>query len=151
MGLKVATVTRAVLFHAEIAAWVVALVTAVAGKLRWAVAGALVALSAHMAGRLWSRQSPAPMPYFMRWVLLVPRGPHSPRRLQRILQPRSGERILEIGRGVGVHALPIAASLQPEGVLDVLDTQQEMLDDLMRRTAHRGLTNSVPRAEATLC
>jgi hypothetical protein len=41
MGLKVATVTRAVLFHAEIAAWVVALVTAVAGKLRWAVAGAL--------------------------------------------------------------------------------------------------------------
>lgn len=85
------------------------------------------------------------MPYFMRWVLLVPRGPHSPRHIKRILQPRSGERILEIGPGVGVHALSIAASLIPNGVLDVLDVQQEMLDDLKRRAASRGLTNIVPR------
>jgi SAM-dependent methyltransferase len=145
IGRRVATVAKAVLFHAEVAAWIVALVTGVAGNLRWAVAGAGVALGAHLAGRLWSHRSPVPMPYFMRWILLVPRGPHAASRLRRILQPRRGERILEIGPGVGIHALPIAASLQPDGVLDVLDIQQAMLDDLVRRAARRGLTNIVPR------
>jgi ubiquinone/menaquinone biosynthesis C-methylase UbiE len=62
-----------------------------------------------------------------------------------LLKPRSGERILEIGPGVGIHAVSIAAALQPDGVLDVLDAQQEMLDDLMRRAAHCGLGNIVPR------
>ncbi len=142
---KPSTLLKAWLFHAEVAAWLLALAMAAAGKLRWAAGGAVVALGAHLMGRLWSRHSPVPMPYFMRWVLLVPRGPHSPARLQRILQPRRGERVLEIGPGVGVHALPIAASLRPDGVLDVLDAQQEMLDDLMRRAARRGLTNIVPR------
>ena len=139
------TVLKAALFHAELAAWLLALGMTVAGKLRWAAGGAGVALGAHVAGRLWSRQSPVPMPYFMRWILLVPRGPHSPARLLRMLAPRRGERILEIGPGVGVHALPVAAALRPDGVLDVLDAQQEMLDDLMRRAARRGLGNIVPR------
>jgi ubiquinone/menaquinone biosynthesis C-methylase UbiE len=35
--------------------------------------------------------------------------------------------------------------LQPDGVLDVLDVQQEMLDDLMRRAGRCGLRNIVPR------
>jgi SAM-dependent methyltransferase len=135
---------KAWLFHAEIAAWLLALGLTIAAELRWAAASALVALGAHIAGWLWSRRSPVPMPYFMRWVLLVPRGPHSPTRVQRLLQPRSGERILEIGPGVGIHALPVAATLRPDGVLDVLDVQQEMLDDLMRRAARRHLTNIVP-------
>ncbi len=85
------------------------------------------------------------MPYFMRWILLAPRGPHSPLRVQRLLQPRSGERILEIGPGVGIHAVLIAAALRPDGVLDVLDAQQEMLDDVMRRAARCGIGNIVPR------
>ncbi len=139
------TVLRAWIFHAEIAVWLLTLVMAVAGKLRWAAVGALVALGLDMAGRLWSRRSPVPMPYFMRWVLLFPRGPQSPTRLRRILQPCSAERILEVGPGVGVHALPVAASLRPDGVLEVLDIQQDMLDDLMRRAARRGLTNIVAR------
>jgi ubiquinone/menaquinone biosynthesis C-methylase UbiE len=46
---------------------------------------------------------------------------------------------------VGIHALPIAAALKPDGVLDVLDVQQEMLDDLMRRAARCDLSNIVPR------
>src|SRR5512147_3029860 len=112
MRQKPSTVLKAVLFYAEAASWLLALVMAVTGKLRWAGAATAVALGAHVAGRLWSRQSPVPMPYFMRWVLLVPRGPHSPTRLRSILQPRRGERILEIGPGVGIHALPIADSLR---------------------------------------
>jgi ubiquinone/menaquinone biosynthesis C-methylase UbiE len=91
------------------------------------------------------------MPYFMRWILLVPRGPHSPARVRRLLHPRSGERILEIGPGVGIHAIPIAAALQPDGVLSVLDVQQEMLDDLMRRATRRGLSNIVPRQGDAQC
>jgi len=46
---------------------------------------------------------------------------------------------------VGIHAIPVAAALQPNGVLSVLDVQQEMLDDLMRRATRRGLGNIVPR------
>jgi SAM-dependent methyltransferase len=145
MERKAPTLLKAGLFHSEIAAWLLALGTAFAGKLPWAAAAGAVALGVHMAGRFLSRQSPVPMPYFMRWVLFLPRGPHSPASLERLLQPRSGERILEIGPGVGVHALPIAASLRPDGVLDVLDAQQEMLDHLMRLAARRGVTNIVPR------
>ena len=136
---------RACLFFSEIVAWVLAVVMTFRGELLWAAVCALFALGANMAGRVWSRRSPIAMPYFMRWVLLVPRGPHSPNHIKRILQPRSGERILEVGPGIGVHALPIAASLLPDGVLDALDVQQEMIDDLKRRAASRGLANIVAR------
>jgi len=39
----------------------------------------------------------------------------------------------------------VASELRPDGVLDVLDIQQEMLDDLARRAARQGLTNIVTR------
>ena len=145
MARRASTVLKAWLFHGEIAAWLLTLGLIIASKPKWAAASALLAVGVDVAGRYWSRQSPVPMPYFMRWILLVPRGPHSPARVQRLLQPRSGERILEIGPGVGMHAIPIATALQPDGVLDVLDVQQEMLDDLMRRATRCDLSNIVPR------
>ena len=145
MAQRASTLLKAWLFHAEIGAWLLALGLTIASKPRWAVASVLLALGADTAGRLWSRQSPVPMPYFMRWTLLVPRGPHSPARVQRLLQPRRGERILEIGPGVGVHAIPIAEALQPNGILDVLDLQQEMLEELTRRATRHGLSNILPR------
>ncbi len=46
---------------------------------------------------------------------------------------------------MGVHALPIAPSLLPNGALHVLDVQQEMLHDLKRRASSCGVTNIVPR------
>ena len=140
-----ATVLKASLFHAEIGTWLLALGLLIAGEPRWAAASAALALGLDGAGRLWSRRSPEPMPYFMRWVLRVPRGPHSPSRLKALLQPRRGERILEIGPGVGVHAIPIASALQPDGILEVLDAQQPMLDEVARNAARRGLSNIVPR------
>lgn len=139
------TILRGWVFSSGLAAWVLAGVMAFRGELLWAAVWAVFALGADVAGRVWSRRSPVPMPYFMRWVLLLPRGPHSPKKLERVLQPRSGERILEIGPGVGVHALPVASLLLPNGVLDVLDVQQDMLDNLARRAARSGLTNIVPR------
>lgn len=133
------------MFFGGLAAWILAAVMAFRGELLWALACVLFALGVDTASRAWSRKSPVPMPYFMRWVLLVPRGPHSPKQLKKILQPRSGERILEIGPGIGVHAFLIAASLLPDGVLDVLDIQQEMLDDLARRAAKLNIGNIAPR------
>lgn len=138
-------ILRALVFFSELAAWILAVIMGFRGQLAWALVCAAFALAADRANRSWSRKSAVPMPHFMRWVLLVPRGPHSPRRVQQALQPRSGERILEIGPGVGVHALPVATALLPGGILDVLDIQQEMLDDLARRAARRGLANIVPK------
>lgn len=151
MTQRASTLLKAWLFHAEIGAWLLAFTLTIAAKPRWAIASVLLALAADVAGRLWSRQSPVPMPYFMRWTLLVPRGPHSPARVQRLLQPRGGERILEIGPGVGVHAIPIAKALQPDGILAVLDLQPEMLEELTRRASRHGLRNvqHLPYADAS--
>jgi ubiquinone/menaquinone biosynthesis C-methylase UbiE len=85
------------------------------------------------------------MPHIFRSSLLWPRGFLSPRRLRAILEPRSSERILELGPGIGVHALPVATWLAPGGTLDVLDVQQPMLDHLARRAARAGVVNIVPK------
>ncbi len=140
---KASTLVRAWVFFCGTAAWVLAVVMAFRAELTWAVACVMGALVADTVGRLWSRTSPVPMPYFMRWVLLLPRGPHSPQRLLRMLQPRPGERILELGPGIGVHALPVASSLAPGGVLDVLDVQRAMLNALLQRAAQANVRNIV--------
>ena len=130
---------------AAVAAAVLAAVAALGGSLSWAAGWAVLAVGSGMAARSWSRKYPGPMPHLIRWVLLLPRGPQSPAHLEQVLEPRSGERLLEIGPGLGVHALPIASALLPDGVLDVLDMQQEMLDDLKRRAEKAGVTNIVAK------
>lgn len=131
-------------FFATIAGVLLMVVAIALLQVRWAVAGVALVVGAGALGRVWSRKYPGPMPYFLRWVLLLPRGPHSPRHLLKVLQPRSGERILEVGPGIGIHALPVASALAPGGVLAVLDVQQEMLADLMQRAVKAGVTNIAP-------
>jgi ubiquinone/menaquinone biosynthesis C-methylase UbiE len=77
-------------------------------------------------------------------MLELPRPFVTTERLRAILKPRPGERLLEVGPGVGHDALPIAEAIRPDGTLDVFDLQQEMLDDLMERAGARGLRNVVP-------
>jgi SAM-dependent methyltransferase len=116
---------------------------------RGAVAQALVwlALTAGLwtLARRWSRAHPGPMPHALRWTLRLPRGAHTPEGLAGILEPRPGEELLEIGPGIGIHAIPTAVALLPGGSLDVLDAQQAMLDDLSRRAAVEGVSNLRPR------
>lgn len=138
-------VARIFLFHLSVAAWIAAACAALLRRWRLAVWSAGVALAADIVGRVWSRKSPIAMPHCMRWVLLLPRGPHSPERLNQILRPRPGETILEVGGGVGVHAIPVASAIRPDGVLHVLDVQQAMIDELIRRAARKGITNIVPQ------
>jgi SAM-dependent methyltransferase len=130
---------------AALLAIVVSLVELVRGRPAWALAWFLVALLAGVLTRYWSVRRPGPMPYALRWTLRVPRGGHSPEHVLRILEPRGGEHILEVGPGVGVHALPVASAIAPDGKLDVLDVQREMLDDVMRRAVAAGVTNLEPR------
>jgi SAM-dependent methyltransferase len=128
-------------FLGSMAAGACALTFAFLGELRWAASWLVVAIGAGVAARVWSHRSPAPMPHWIRWALFLPRTFQSADRLKAILQPRPGERLLEIGPGVGIHAVPIAAALAPDGILDVLDVQREMLEDLMRRAGKAGSGN----------
>jgi SAM-dependent methyltransferase len=128
-----------------LAAIVASLVALVSGRPGWALVLFLVGLAAGLLTRHWSTKYPGPMPYALRWTLRAPRGNHSPAHLRRVLEPRSGERVLEVGPGIGIHALPVATALAPSGTLDVFDVQQEMLDDVMRRAGGAGITNIAPR------
>ena len=125
---------------AALGAGLAALVEVSRGDSTRALGWFLAATCLGILTRYWSVKHPAPMPYLLRWGLLVPRGRHSAKHLLRILQPRSGERFLEIGPGIGIHTLPVASSLAPNGTLDVLDVQQEMLDHVMRRASAAGIT-----------
>jgi ubiquinone/menaquinone biosynthesis C-methylase UbiE len=61
-----------------------------------------------------------------------------------VLRPDAGERILEIGPGVGYYTLEMADWVGPEGKIEIFDLQQEFLDHVMRRAAERSLANVIP-------
>ena len=113
------------------------------GKL--ALAGA-----AGVAGAaLWWRRNPSACPYSQRFWVEAPHPFITRERLHEILEPRPGERILEVGPGTGYYALPMAGAIAPDGRLDVLDVQQEMLDHTMRRADEQDIANITPaRADA---
>ncbi|HEY4004436.1 MAG TPA: methyltransferase domain-containing protein [Pseudonocardia sp.] len=92
----------------------------------------------------WWASDSAPYPYSQRWLLDLPLPLLSQRRLERLLEPAPGERVLEIGPGTGLQSLPVASRLGGSGRLDIVDVQQRMLDHVMSRAAHRSLANIVP-------
>ncbi|MCK5909234.1 MAG: methyltransferase domain-containing protein [Caulobacter sp.] len=83
------------------------------------------------------------MPYELRWLLKLPRGRHAPQRLLAELRPQPQERVLEIGGGVGIHAIPVAKALT-RGALCTLDVQRPMLEALKDAAAEAGVTNIAP-------
>lgn len=109
--------------------------------------GARRGLTAAAAGTaalsFWMLDS-APYPYAQRWLLSLPLPLLSQGRLDSMLELRHGERVLEVGPGTGLQALQTAPQLGPDGRLDIVDIQQEMLDHVMSRAVQRGLTNIVP-------
>src|SRR5919106_5260868 len=90
------------------------------------------------------RKNPCACPYSQRFWVEAPHPFITRERLAEILEPRPGERLLEVGPGTGYYSLPVAARLGPEGRLDVLDIQQEMLDHTLRRAAEQGISNIEP-------
>jgi len=105
---------------------------------------ALIAAGATVAAALWWRKNPSACPYGQRFWVEAPHPLITRDRLREVLDPRPGERVLEIGPGTGYYTLDLAEWLGVEGTVEIFDLQQEFLDHTMRRAGERGLANVVP-------
>jgi SAM-dependent methyltransferase len=103
--------------------------------------GALLLVAGAVTWATRARRNPAACPYSQRLFLDLPRPFMRRQTLRDILDLAPGERVLEVGPGTGYYSLDVARQLAPDGRLDVLDLQQPMLDELMRRAAMVGTTN----------
>jgi protein-L-isoaspartate O-methyltransferase len=90
------------------------------------------------------RKDPSVCPYGLRFSLALPRPFVTRSRLREILSPQPGERVLEVGPGSGYYSLHAARWLEPDGTLEVLDIQQEMLEHTMRRAQTLSISNIIP-------
>jgi ubiquinone/menaquinone biosynthesis C-methylase UbiE len=116
-------------------------------KLRHA---ALAAAAAVAGAALWWRKNPSACPYNQRFWVEAPHPLITRARLREVLGAEPGERLLEVGPGTGYYTLDAAEWVKPDGAVDVLDLQPEMLDHTMRRAGERGLANVTPtEADAT--
>jgi SAM-dependent methyltransferase len=113
--------------------------------------GLILAAAAAVAGAaLWWRKNPSACPYGQRFWVEAPHPLITRGRLGEILEARKGERILEVGPGTGYYTLDVAEWIKPDGRLDILDLQREMLDHTMRGAGEAGLANVTPaQADAT--
>jgi SAM-dependent methyltransferase len=100
--------------------------------------------AAVFAAALWWRKHPSACPYGQRFWVEAPHPFITRDRLRTILEPRSSERVLEVGPGTGYYTLDVAGWISPGGRLDIFDLQQEMLDHTMRRARDRGHANITP-------
>jgi protein-L-isoaspartate O-methyltransferase len=99
---------------------------------------------------LWWRRNPSACPYSQRFWVEAPHPLITRARLRETLEPQPGERVLEVGPGTGYYTLDMAEWVKPDGEVDILDLQPEMLDHTMRRAGERGLANVTPtRSDAT--
>ncbi len=131
-------------FFAELVSVVATIISLILLEPVWALGWGILTVVFALVTRKWANQDPIPFPYAIHWLLLGPRPFQSPGRLKELLGLHGGEHLLEIGPATGKHSLPIAASLGPGGILEVLDIQPEMLDSLMRRASRVGIANIVP-------
>ena len=104
---------------------------------------ALAAGAAALAAALWWRRNPSACPYNQRFWVQAPHPGITRERLNSVLEPRAGERILEIGPGTGYYSLHLAEWIGPDGTLEIFDLQQEMLDHTASRAAEQGLANVI--------
>jgi ubiquinone/menaquinone biosynthesis C-methylase UbiE len=102
-----------------------------------------LAAAAVVGAALWWRRNPSACPYGQRFWVETPHPIITHDRLRAVLRPEPGERVLEIGPGVGYYTLDMAEWVGG-GSVEVFDLQQEFLDHVMRRAGERGLRNVVP-------
>lgn len=68
----------------------------------------------------------------------------APRRVTAVLDPRPGERILQIRPGTGRHARHVADRLGPAGRLDLVDIPAHMLDDAVHHLTATATPSTAP-------
>jgi SAM-dependent methyltransferase len=110
-------------------------------SVRLALLGSIAAAG---AGALWWRRNPSACPYSQRFWVEAPHPFITRARLREALDPRPGERVLEVGPGTGYYSLPVGGWIAPDGRLDIFDLQQEMLDHTTRRAEADGVENIDP-------
>jgi SAM-dependent methyltransferase len=112
--------------------------------------GALAGGAALLGAALWWRKNPSACPYSQRFWVDAPHPIITRDRLRGVLEPASGERILEIGPGTGYYTLELARLVGPSGRIEIFDLQQEFLDHTVSRAREEGVENVVPtRGDAT--
>ena len=104
----------------------------------------VIAGGAVVGAALWWRKNPSACPYSQRFWVEAPHPIITRERLRSVLQPEPGERILEIGPGVGYYTLDMAEWVGPEGTIEIFDLQQKFLDHVGERAVERGLSNIAP-------
>lgn len=115
--------------------------------LRGLLAAAALAI---LGAALWWRRNPSACPYNQRFWVQAPHPFITRDRLRDLLDPRPGERILEVGPGTGYYTLEAAGWVEPGGSIDILDVQDEMLEHTMGRAGEAGVSNVTPTlADAT--
>ena len=127
------------LFVAAGVSGLTAVAAIIIGRSALAWASGVLALASAVGVTMWIRRNPSPMPFAFRGILRL--SSLGIRFLKPLLAPAVGERILEIGPGVGHQAVAIAAALRPGGELEVVDVQQPMLAAVMERVRRAGLDN----------
>jgi ubiquinone/menaquinone biosynthesis C-methylase UbiE len=102
-----------------------------------------------MGVALWMRRNPSACPYSQRIWIEAPHPLITRARLFEILELEPGERVLEVGPGTGYYTPGLAERVLPDGAVELIDIQQEMLDHTIRRVHERGLWNvGATRADA---
>ena len=96
------------------------------------------------AAAWWWRKNPSACPYSQRFWVEAPHPLITRARLREILEPAPGERVLEIGPGTGYYTVELADWVGAQGVVEIFDVQQEMLDHTIRAVRERGLWNVNP-------
>jgi SAM-dependent methyltransferase len=116
-------------------------------KLRRLVFGAALAGA---GAALWWRKNPSACPYSQRFWVEAPHPIITRSRLREILDPKQGERALEVGPGTGYYTLDVADWVGADGSVDIVDLQQAMLDHTMKRAGEHGIANITPtQSDAT--
>lgn len=90
------------------------------------------------------RSNPSPCPYSQRVWIDLPRPGITRSKLRTLLDPRPGERILELGPGTGYYTGTIARAIEPNGRVHAADVQQPMVKHLQVRTRQQGHRNVEP-------
>jgi ubiquinone/menaquinone biosynthesis C-methylase UbiE len=111
---------------------------------KWSLVLIAASIGAVIVAFLRWRGNPSACPYSLRFSLELPHPFVTRSRLREILSPTPGERMLEMGPGTGYYSLDVARWVGPDGTLDVLDIQQEMLDHTLRRAHESSVSNIVP-------
>ncbi|OAQ54263.1 hypothetical protein HTG_01625 [Natrinema mahii] len=103
-----------------------------------------LALLAGLGYALRWRSNPSPCPYAQRHAIDLPRPVITRSRLRDVLEPRPGERLLEVGPGTGYYTRTVARAVAPSGTVHAIDVQSEMVEHLRTRTRADGDSNVEP-------